>query len=111
MIAGITRIWVKYSHFLSSQEPGAAPGLYDGRFSAGLSSGTSGNKGLTVLSREERELYSCLLWARNGVPRTVKTHRVLFAIRHNNPAYMEIRSFGVKLVYVDYTRPPTARSG
>lgn len=94
--------------FLGRQQPGATPGLYDGRFSVGLSSGTSGNKGLTVLSREERELYSCLLWARNGVPRMVKSHRVLFAIRTNNPAYMEIRSFGVKLVYVDYTRPPAA---
>lgn len=92
--------------FLDRLEPGDPPGLYAGRYSVGLSSGTSGNKGLTVLSQTERELYSCLLWARNGIPRSVKSHRVLFAIRTNNPAYMEIRSFGVKLVYVDYTRPP-----
>jgi hypothetical protein len=42
--------------------------LFAGRYSVGLSSGTSGNKGLTVLSPAEREAYGCLLFARNGIP-------------------------------------------
>ena len=78
--------------------------LYRGRFSVGLSSGTSGNRSLTVLSEDERSLYGCLLWARNGIPRHIKKRRVLFALRTNNPAFMEVGSFGVKLFYVDYTR-------
>ncbi|MFC2023459.1 F390 synthetase-related protein [Chloroflexota bacterium] len=80
--------------------------LYRGKFSIGLSSGTSGNRGLTVLSGMERQLYSCLLWARSGIPEEVRSYRVLFALRTNNPSFMEPRSFGVKLVYVDYTHPP-----
>ncbi|KJS13748.1 MAG: hypothetical protein VR67_03035 [Peptococcaceae bacterium BRH_c8a] len=95
--------------FLNNQDPRGTPGLYGGQFSVGLSSGTSGNKGLTLLAQDERQLYGCLLWARNGIPRQVKKpYRVLFAIRTNNPAYMEVGSFGVKLVYVDYTRSPEA---
>jgi putative adenylate-forming enzyme len=79
--------------------------LFTGGYSVGVSSGTSGNKGLTVLSAKERELYSCLLWARNGIPASVKKRRVLFALRTNNPAFMEVQSFGVKICYVDYTHP------
>jgi putative adenylate-forming enzyme len=80
--------------------------LYRNEFSVGLSSGTSGNRGLTVLSKFERQMYGCLLWARNGIPEHVKNYRVLFALRTNNPTFMEPRSFGVRLIYVDYTHPP-----
>ncbi|MBN1368691.1 MAG: hypothetical protein JW954_00455 [Dehalococcoidaceae bacterium] len=91
--------------FQLKQDRAGSLGLFPGGFSAGVSSGTSGNKGLTVLSRTERELYSCLLWARNGIPAVVKDRRVLFALRTNNPAFMEVASFGVKICYVDYTHP------
>ncbi len=92
--------------FRIQQEREGRLDLYRGQFSVGLSSGTSGNRGLAVLSKMERQLYGCLLWARSGIPEDVKTHRVLFALRTNNPSFMEPRSFGVKLVYVDYTHPP-----
>ena len=82
--------------------------LYQGEFSIGLSSGTSGNKTVTVLSSKEMQLYSALLWARNGIPSKVKHFRILFALRVNNPSFMEIKSFGVQMVYVDYTHPPDA---
>jgi len=91
--------------FQLAQDRTGSLGLFPGGFSAGVSSGTSGNKGLTVLSKTERELYSCLLWARNGIPAAVKNRRVLFALRTNNPAFMEVQSFGVKICYVDYTHP------
>jgi putative adenylate-forming enzyme len=80
--------------------------LYQGKFSVGLSSGTSGNKVLTVLSKYEREMYACLLLARNGIPKTVKGRRILFALRTNNPAFMQMGTMGFKLIYVDYTHPP-----
>ncbi|HEX7363797.1 MAG TPA: F390 synthetase-related protein [Dehalococcoidia bacterium] len=91
--------------FQIRQEKEGTLNLYRGKFSVGISSGTSGNKGLTVLSPNERDMYSCLLWARNGIPQTVKDKRVLFALRTNNPAFMEVQSFGIKIVYVDYTHP------
>jgi len=91
--------------FRIEQERTGKLDLYRGEFSVGLSSGTSGNRGLTVLSKDEMERYSCLLWARSGIPRSVRRRRVLFALRTNNPAFMTVTSFGVKLVYVDYTHP------
>ena len=92
--------------FRIEQEREGRLDLYRGKFSVGLSSGTSGSRGLTVLSEAERQLYGCLLWARSGIPEEVRRYRVLFALRTNNPSFMEPRSFGVKLVYVDYTHPP-----
>jgi putative adenylate-forming enzyme len=80
--------------------------LYRGRYSVGLSSGTSGNKVLTVLSRWEQIRYGALLWARSGVPRHVRHPRVLFALRTNNPAFTAVSALGVELVYVDYFVPP-----
>ena len=78
---------------------------YKGGYSIGLSSGTSGNRLLTVLSKKERDLYSCLLWARSGVPESVKVIRVLFALRTYNPTFTEVGAFGARMVYVDYTHP------
>lgn len=76
---------------------------FNGRYSIGLSSGTTGSRLLTVLSKEERDMYTCLLWARSGIPESVKAHRVLFSLRAYNPAFTEISVFGVKIVYVDYS--------
>lgn len=81
---------------------------YPGGYSIGLSSGTSGNRLLTVLSKRERDLYSCLLMARNGIPEKVRKQRVLFALRTYNPTFTEIGAFGVRMVYVDYTHPVEA---
>lgn len=79
--------------------------LFSGEYSVGMSSGTSGNRGLTVLSRDEMEHYSCLLWARNGIPENIRKKNVFFALRINSPAFMEVKRFGVKIIYVDYTHP------
>jgi putative adenylate-forming enzyme len=97
---------VELSQFAVQQERAGRVALYQGKYSVGLSSGTSGNKLVTVLSRGERWNYSCLLWARSGIPREVRDPRVLFALRVNNPAFMETRALGVTLVHVDYTHPP-----
>jgi putative adenylate-forming enzyme len=80
--------------------------LFHNQYSVGLSSGTSGNKLVTVLSRTERWQYACLLWARCGIPEHIRNYRVLFALRVNNPAFMETRALGATMLYVDYTLPP-----
>jgi putative adenylate-forming enzyme len=92
--------------FRIQQEKGGLSHLFAGKYSVGLSSGTSGNKGLTVLSPREREAYGCLLFARNGIPARIKPKRILFALRINNPAFMEVTRFGVTMVHVDYTKAP-----
>lgn len=79
--------------------------LYKNEFSVGMSSGTSGNKGLTVLSKHEMQSYGSLLFARSGIPKHFKK-RILFALRVNNPSFMEVKKLGVRLVYVDYTISP-----
>lgn len=78
---------------------------YQDGYSIGLSSGTSGNRLLTVLSKRERDLYTCLLWARSGIPESVKSYHVLFALRTYNPAFTEVGVFGISMIYVDYTHP------
>lgn len=88
--------------FRMQQERSGRNDLYAGHFAVGLSSGTSGNKVLTVLSPQERLRYSALLWARSGIPREIRHPRVLFALRTNNPAFTEVTALGVHLVYVDY---------
>ncbi|MHA1558013.1 MAG: hypothetical protein ACTSPM_13905, partial [Candidatus Heimdallarchaeota archaeon] len=39
----------------------------------------------------------------NGIPKSVKKRRILFALRRNNPTFKEISNFGIHLVYIDYT--------
>lgn len=91
--------------FRIQQERAGRTDLYRGRYAVGLSSGTSGNKVLTVLSPSERARYSALLWARSGVPTGLADPRVLFALRTNNPAFTEVTALGVELVYTDYFAP------
>ena len=94
--------------FALSQEKREQTGLYRGRYSVGLSSGTSGTRLPTVLSPSERWQYSCLLFARSGIPEQIHQPRVLFLLRVNNPAFTEVCFLGVKMVYSDYTHPPEA---
>jgi putative adenylate-forming enzyme len=91
--------------FAVQQERSEQTGLYLGRYSVGLSSGTSGSRLPTVLAPSERRQYGSLLFARSGIPESVRRPRVLFALRVNNPAFMEARFLGVTIVYTDYTHP------
>jgi putative adenylate-forming enzyme len=91
--------------FRIRQERAGKTELYQGHYSIGLSSGTSGNKVVTVLSPWERVRYAALLWARSGVPASVRHPRVLFALRTNNPAFTAVTMAGIDLVYVDYFVP------
>ena len=91
--------------FRIDQERRGLTDIYRGGFSIGLSSGTSGNKVLTVLSAAERARYALLLLARSGVPHDLRERRVLFALRTNNPAFTAVTALGVELHYVDYFVP------
>ncbi len=91
--------------FTTEREAKNSMDLFRDEYSVGMSSGTSGNRGLTVLSKDEMAKYSSLLWARNGIPEGIRKKHVLFALRINSPAFMEVRKFGVKIIYVDYTHP------
>jgi putative adenylate-forming enzyme len=91
--------------FRIDQERLGLTDLYPGGFAVGLSSGTSGNKVLTVLSARERAAYSALLLARSGIPRDLEEQRVLFSLRTNNPAFTAVTALGVSLQYVDYFVP------
>ncbi len=88
--------------FRIAQERSGRVDLFQGRYSIGLSSGTSGNKVLTVLSDWERIRYAALVWARSGVPAHVREPRVLFALRTNNATFASITLAGIEMVYVDY---------
>lgn len=99
-------VWDDLVEFAINRERTGAMDLFRGEYSLGLSSGTSGNKMVTVLSSRERERYGALLWARGGIYfRGPK--RILFALRVNNPSFMEVRKFGLTIIYVDYTHDVT----
>ena len=94
--------------FALRQERREQTGLFDGRYSVGLSSGTSGTRLPTVLGPTERWQYGSLLFARSGIPQSIRQPRVLFLLRVNNPAFSEVRFLGVQMVYSDYTQTPEA---
>ncbi|XOU95013.1 MAG: F390 synthetase-related protein [Candidatus Kerfeldbacteria bacterium] len=89
--------------FSIKQQRSNSIGLFNENYSIGLSSGTSGNVTLTVLSKSERELYPTLLLARSNIISYVKKPRVLFLLRRNNAAFMEVKKFGIYISYADYT--------
>ena len=91
-------------NFRIEMEKCGSGGYFSG-YSIGLSSGTTGSRLLTVLSKKEREMYTCLLWARSGIPDRIKNRRVLFALRTYNPVFTAVSTFGVRIVYVDYFHP------
>src|SRR5512138_791105 len=92
--------------FAVQQERAGKTHLFDGRYTVGLSSGTSGTRLPTVLAPRERWQYGSLLFARSGLPEQIREPRVMFSLRVNNPAFMEVRFLGVTIIYADYTRTP-----
>ena len=80
--------------------------FYQDRYSVGLSSGTTGASGLVIYSREETERSILMFMARNGLPRGLKRHRILFALRTSTAAFETVNRFGYHLVHVNYDTPP-----
>ncbi len=78
---------------------------FEGRYSVGLSSGTSGASGLAVYSRGEIARNVLRFLARTGLPRGLRSHRVMFALRTSAAGFAEVNRFGWVLRHVDYRRP------
>lgn len=91
--------------FSLSQQRSNSTELFKNQFSIGLSSGTSGNVTLAVLSSDERKRYPALLIARTNIRNYTKSPRVFFLLRRNNAAFMEVDRNGVSINYADYTVP------
>lgn len=76
-----------------------------GEYTVGMSSGTSGAKGVIILSETEKRFYSCIVAARHGIPADVQPLRVLFFLRVNSLAFEEFNRVGIRLRYVDMMTP------
>lgn len=68
-------------------------------YSVGLSSGTSGNKGLTVTPASLARHLPAVFAARGGLPLSLLPFRVLFILRVDNQAFKQINSPLVTLGY------------
>ena len=72
-----------------------------GEFSVGLSSGTSGRRGLFVVSRAERQRYAGVVLAK-GLPRSiVHRQRITLLLRANNQLYESARGGRISFRFFD----------
>ncbi|MDP3058842.1 MAG: hypothetical protein Q8N36_05250 [bacterium] len=81
-------------------------GYYKDRFVIGLSSGTSGNKGLYVTSRELTARASAVFLARGGLPLSLLPFRILFLLRVFSQGFSDINAPGIALKYMSTMTPP-----
>ena len=69
-------------------------------FSVGLSSGTSGNRGLFVVSEQERAEWVGYIFGKM-LPLTIKKHRIAFFLRANNNLYQSAHGLVVTFKFFD----------
>lgn len=72
-----------------------------GRFSVGLSSGTSGQRGLFVVSPQEQQIWAAGILARALPDGLFARERVALFLRANNNLYTSVRSRWLSLEYYD----------
>ncbi|VAW68833.1 Adenylate-forming enzyme [hydrothermal vent metagenome] len=77
-----------------------------GRFSVGLSSGTSGSRGLFVTSDKERAEWAGYIVGKM-LPIGMYRHRIAFFLRANNNLYETVNSFFIGFQFFDLIRPLT----
>jgi putative adenylate-forming enzyme len=80
-------------------------GYYKDRYVIGLSSGTSGNKGLYVTPRELTAKLPFVFLARGGIPLRYLPFRILFCLRVFGQGFEDINSPIVKLAYCSTMTP------
>ena len=83
-------------------------GYYQDKYVIGLSSGTSGNKGLYVTPRELTEKLPFVFLARGGIPLRYLPFRILFCLRVFGQGFEDINSPIVKLAYCSTMTPVQA---
>lgn len=75
-------------------------GYYRDEYILGLSSGTSGNKGLYITPRELTERLPFVFPARSGIPLMLLPFRILFLLRVFSQGFDDIRSPFINLKYL-----------
>lgn len=78
--------------------------MYNG-VSVGLSSGTSGHRGLFAISDEERYAWAGAVLARFLPKGQLRGHRIAFFLRANNNLYETVKSRFITFQYFDTYRP------
>lgn len=76
-----------------------------GRFSVGLSSGTSGQRGLFVVSPKEQQIWAAGILAKALPDGLFARERVALFLRANNNLYTSVRSRWLSLEYYDLLAP------
>lgn len=71
----------------------------------GLSTGTSGNRGLFIVSENERALWVALVMARVIQPRLFKKQKIAFFLRANSNLYASVSSSLFEFKYFDIFQP------
>lgn len=69
--------------------------------SVGLSSGTSGHRGLFITTDEEQAIWAGTILAKMLPKKLLQKHRLAFFLRANNELYNSINSYFIKLEYFD----------
>lgn len=79
-----------------------------GKFSVGLSSGTSGKRGLFVVSPQEQQLWAGGMLAKMLPDGLLAGERVALFLRANNNLYQSVNNRWLSLAYYDLFQPMTS---
>ncbi len=80
-------------------------GYYLDRYVVGLSSGTSGNKGIYVTPKEMTNRLPFVFLARSGIPMKLLPYRILFMLRVFSQGFDDINAPLIKLNYLSTMTP------
>lgn len=81
-------------------------GYYKDRYVLGLSSGTSGNKGLFITDKALTRKLPFVFLARSGLPLSLLPYRILFCLRVFSQGFSDINSPLIKLHYAPTMTAP-----
>jgi putative adenylate-forming enzyme len=91
---------------LEQERTGDFSGYYDDRWVVGLSSGTSGGRGLVLTDREVTARLPAVFAARSGLPLSLLPWRVVFMLRVFSQGFADIASPLVSITYVPTMTDP-----
>ncbi len=80
-------------------------GYYKDEYVIGLSSGTSGNKGLYITPKDLTKKLPFVFLARSGIPLRILPYRILFMLRVFSQGFDDINSFLISLKYLSTMTP------
>ncbi len=83
-------------------------GYYQGQYVVGLSSGTSGSKGIYVTPKDLTRRLPFVFLARSGIPLRLFPFRILFLLRVFSQGFQDINAPGIRLKYLSTMTEPDA---